>query len=110
MALGRGKEDAIGPNGGPEGDSNVYSTKVCNPYEPFLACEREGLVAALSLRDAENPVRTRIVDRNRALVVNHQPTGVGKNGVSKIILRADSARPCPIRRATSLQGVRLTGS
>ena len=106
MAPGRSKDNAIGPRGigGPEGDLNTYNSKICNPYEAILACEREGLVAALSLRDAENPMRTRVVDRNRALVIDHQPTGVGKNGVSKIILRADSARPAqsggpPIYRA-----------
>jgi hypothetical protein len=47
----------------------------------------------LSLRDTENPVKSRVVDCDRALVVDYQPTGLGKNGISKIILRTDSAWP-----------------
>jgi hypothetical protein len=44
------------------------------------------------LSDAENPVRSRVVERDRALVVDHQPTGLGEDRVSKIVLRADRAR------------------
>jgi hypothetical protein len=57
-----------------------------------MAAERERSIGALSLRDAENPVRSRVVDCDRTLVVDYQPTGLGKNGVSEIILRTDSAR------------------
>jgi hypothetical protein len=53
--------------------------QVGDPDQSVLACEREGLVAAPSLRDAENSVRSGIVDRDRALVVDYQPTGVGKH-------------------------------
>jgi hypothetical protein len=67
--------------------------QVGDPGQSVLACEREGLVAALGLCDAENLVIAGVVDRDGAAVVDNQPAGIGKNGVSKIILRANSARP-----------------
>jgi hypothetical protein len=66
--------------------------QVGDPDQSVLACEREGL-ALLWACDAENLVMAGVVDRDGAAVVDNQPAGIGKNGVSKIILRANSARP-----------------
>jgi hypothetical protein len=68
-------------------------------WRPRHACEQEGLVAALSLRDAEKPMRTRVVDRPRAFVIDHQPSRFWKNRVLEIVLRTDGAPACPVRPA-----------
>jgi len=39
-----------------------------------LACEGEGSIAALGLRDAEDPARSRVISP----VVDHQPADLGK--------------------------------
>jgi hypothetical protein len=36
--------------------------QIGDPDQSVPACERQGLVAALGLGDAENPVRSRVVD------------------------------------------------
>jgi hypothetical protein len=67
--------------------------EVGNTDQAVLAGEREGLIAALGLGYAENPMIARVVDGDRASIVDHQAAGVGKDSVSKIVLRADGARP-----------------
>jgi hypothetical protein len=78
--------------------------QIGDPDQSVPACERQGLVAALGLGDAENPVRSRVVDVIVPWSSITQPAGLGKYGVSKIVLRADRARHAqsggpPIRRA-----------
>jgi len=51
--------------------------QIGNPNETILAGERERAVGALSLGDAEYPVVAGVVDRERAVIVNHQPVGIG---------------------------------
>jgi hypothetical protein len=56
--------------------------QVGNPGQSVLAGERKGLVAALRLRDTEYAVRPGVVDGDSAVIIDHQPAGVGKDGVS----------------------------
>ena len=56
---------------GPGKPSPGNLRQVRHPYQPVLAREREGLVAALRLRDAENPVRSGVVDRYGPVIVDH---------------------------------------
>jgi hypothetical protein len=61
--------------------------------KPVLAGECEGPIGALGLRDSENSMRSGVVYRDGALIVDRQPPGLGKNCVSQIVLRADRAGP-----------------
>ena len=67
--------------------------QVRNSHKPVLAGECEGPIGALGLRDSENPMRSGVVYRDGALIVDHQPPGIGKNRVSQIVLRTDRAGP-----------------
>lgn len=69
-----------------------YFRKVGDPDETVLAGEDDGAVAALRLGDAEDTVMAGIVDRDRAVVVDHQPAGIRKDRVPEIVLHTDGAR------------------
>jgi hypothetical protein len=78
--------------------------KVRNLDKSTLARERKRSVAALGLRDTENPMIARVIDRDGAPVVNHQSARIRENCVSKIVLSThrtwppQSGRP-PVRRS-----------
>jgi len=87
------------------GRASALSTTLTSPS---WLCEREGLVAALCLRDSENPVRTRVVDCDRAVVVDYQPARTPeKTGVSQIIFgrRRRQGRPNPAGHQSADPGV-----
>ena len=67
--------------------------QVRNSHKPVLAGECQRPIGALSLRDAENPMRSGVIYRDGAPIVDHQPPGLGKNRISDIVLRTDRGRP-----------------
>jgi hypothetical protein len=60
--------------------------------EAILARERDGLIAALCLGDAEGSMILRIEDRDGAMVVEDQPTGLREDCISEVILRTYRSR------------------
>src|SRR3984885_7701677 len=84
--------------------------QVRNSHKSVLAGECQRSIGALGLRDSENPMRSGIVYRDGALIVDRQPPGLGKNCVSQIVLRADragppqSGRPPVVRSARAQRG------
>ena len=78
--------------GTPESGAPGNLRQVRHPDQAILACEGEGLIAVLSLGDAENPVRSGVVDRYGPVIVDHQAAGIRKNGVPEAVLCADGAR------------------
>ena len=93
LFVGAGLFDPAGDGGPPEASPSARNFRqVGDPDESILACERGVWSAALSLRDAEDPVGSGVVDRNRALVFDSQATGLGRNGVPEIVLAPDRAR------------------
>ena len=67
--------------------------KVRNLDKSTLARERKRSVAALGLRDTENPMIARVIDRDGAPVVDRQSARVRENRVSKIVLSTHRTRP-----------------
>lgn len=62
--------------------------------EAILARERDGLIAALCLGDAEDLMILRIEDRDGAMVVEDQPTGLRKTAYRRSFC-APTAPGCP---------------
>jgi hypothetical protein len=59
------------------GDSAGHFLQVGNSDQPVLADEREGLIAALGLCHAQNPMIASIVNGDGPLIIDRQAAAVG---------------------------------
>ena len=78
-------------------DSAGNFPQVGNSDQAVLTGEREGLIAALGLCHAENPMIARVVNGDGPLIIDHQAAAVGEDSVSKIVLCATApGLPIPV--------------